>query len=197
LRFAVGRSDALIVVDVQVDFCPGGRLRVPGGDKVVPILNGYADLFTRARAKVFATRDWHPPDHVSFLARGGPWPPHCVRGSFGAKFHPDLKLPEGVVVISKATDPDRESYSGFDGTELEVDLREFSVKRVFVGGLATDYCVKQTVLDGLKLGFCVVLLVDAIKGIDRKSGDSDEAVCEMLKEGAKPAVLSEFSAGGN
>lgn len=192
-KVKVNDSDALIVVDIQVDFCPGGRLPVPGGDGIIPVLNQYIDLFRRVRARVFATRDWHPPNHVSFKERGGPWPPHCVRGSDGASFHPDLRLPEDVGVISKATDPDRESYSGFDGTELDADLRKAGVRRVFVGGLATDYCVKNTVLDGLRLGFDVVLLVDATKGIDRISGDSERAVREMLNKGAKTATFSDLS----
>ena len=194
IEFKVNESDALIVVDVQVDFCPGGRLPVPGGGRIIPVLNWYVDLFKGVRARVFATRDWHPPNHVSFKERGGPWPPHCVQGSDGARFHPDLRLPEDVRVISKATDPDRESYSGFDGTELDADLRKAGVRRVFVGGLATDYCVKNTVLDGLRLGFDVVLLVDATKGIDRISGDSERAVREMLNKGAKTVTFSELSA---
>ena len=192
-KFKVNESDALIVVDVQVDFCPRGRVPVPGGDRIIPVLNLYIDLFESARARVFATRDWHPPNHVSFKERGGPWPPHCVQGSDGARFHPDLRLPEDVRVISKATDPDRESYSGFDGTELDADLRKAGVRRVFVGGLATDYCVKNTVLDGLRLGFEVVLLVDATKGIDRVSGDSERAVREMLNKGAKTATFPDLS----
>lgn len=193
-RFKVNESDALIVVDVQVDFCPGGRLPVPDGDKIIPVLNQFIDLFERARARVFATRDWHPPNHVSFMERGGPWPPHRVQRSDGARFHADLRLPEDVRVISKATDPDRESYSGFDGTELDADLRKAGVRRVFVGGLATDYCVKNTVLDGLRLGFDVVLLIDATKGIDRISGDSERAVREMLNKGARTATFSDSHA---
>jgi nicotinamidase-related amidase len=190
----VSKGDALIVVDLQVDFCPEGLLPVPGGDRIIPVLNQYIDLFKRARARVFATRDWHPLNHVSFKERGGPWPPHCVQGSDGARFHPDLRLPEDLTVISKATDPDRESYSGFDGTELDADLRKMGVRRVFVGGLATDYCVKNTVLDGLRLGLEVVLLVDATKGIDRISGDSERAIDEMLNKGAKTATFSDLSA---
>lgn len=179
-KFNVNKSDTLIVVDVQVDFCPGGRLPLPGGDGVIPVLSLYIDLFERVRARVFATRDWHPPNHVSFKDRGGSWLPHCVQGSDGARFHPDLRLPEDVTVILKATDPDRESYSGFVGTELDAALREAGARRVFVEGLAMDYCVKNTVLDGLRLGFDVVLLVDATKGIDRTPGDGARAVREML-----------------
>lgn len=191
-KFNVNESDALIVVDVQVDFCPGGRLPVPDGDRIIPVLNQYIDLFEHVQARVFATRDWHPPNHVSFKERGGPWPPHCVQGSDGARFHPDLRLPEDVRVISKATDPNKESYSGFDGTELDADLRKSGVRRVFVGGLATDYCVKSTVLDGLRLGFVAVLLVDATKGIDRVPGDSERAIHQMTNKGAKTATLSDL-----
>jgi nicotinamidase-related amidase len=193
-KFKVNENDALIIVDVQVDFCPGGRLPVPRGDGIIPVLNRYIDLFERVRARVFATRDWHPPNHISFEERGGPWPAHCVQGSDGARFHPDLRLPEDVIVISKATDQERESYSGFDGTELDADLRKNGVRRVFVGGLATDYCVKNTVLDGLRRGFDVVLLIDATKGIDRVSGDSKRAIREMTSKGARTAAFSDLSA---
>lgn len=192
-KFKVDESDALIIVDVQVDFCPRGRLPVPHGDRIIPVLNRYIEFFELVRAGVFATRDWHPPNHISFEERGGPWPPHCVQDSDGARFHPDLRLPEDLIVISKATDQERESYSGFDGTELDADLRKTGVRRVFVGGLATDYCVKNTVLDGLRLGFEVVLLVDATKGIDRVSGDSERAIREMINKGAKTATFSELS----
>jgi len=191
--FEIDREDSLIIVDVQRDFCPGGALPVPNGDKVVPVLNGYIQIFIKARAKIFATRDWHPPHHISFRGYGGTWPPHCIQGSKGAEFHPDLKLPEDVTIISKAMDPSRESYSGFDATELNDELKKKGIKRIFVGGLATDYCVKNTVLDGLRLGFEVILLSDATRGIDARPGDVAVAIEDMLKKGAKEATLSELS----
>jgi nicotinamidase/pyrazinamidase len=186
------KSDALIVVDVQNDFCPGGTLEVPSGDLVIPLLNDYIKLFKDLNANVFATRDWHPPNHVSFKNYGGQWPPHCVQDTEGAKFHPDLKLPESAIIISKATDPNKEAYSGFDGTTLEEELRSKKVTRVFVGGLATEYCVKTTVVDALKLGFEAVLLVDATRGLEANAGDVQKAIDEMTTQGAAKATLADF-----
>jgi nicotinamidase/pyrazinamidase len=188
----ISKEDALIIVDVQRDFCPGGALPVPAGDQAVPVLNDYIKLFTAANARIFATRDWHPPNHMSFKAYGGPWPPHCIQHSEGAKFHPDLKLPEDTSVISKAMDPSKESYSGFDDTALADELRKASVARVFVGGLATDYCVKNTVLDAIKLGFETALLLDASRGINAKSDDVEKATDEMVAKGAEKVTLADF-----
>jgi nicotinamidase/pyrazinamidase len=187
-KFRIGKTDALIIVDVQRDFCPGGALPVPYGDQVVPVLNKYVRIFKAAGTCIFATRDWHPSNHVSFKPYGGVWPPHCIQGTKGAEFHPDLMLPEEAYIVSKATDSSRESYSGFDGTELKRILRKRGLKRVFIGGLATDYCVKNTVIDAVKLGFKPVLLLDAIRGINRKRGDSEEAIKEMIDSGTKTAV---------
>jgi len=192
MKFKVNEKDVLIIVDVQRDFCPGGALPVPEGDQVVPVLNKYIKIFRRAGAEIYATRDWHPPNHSSFKAHGGIWPPHCIRGSEGAQFHPALKLPEEVKIISKAIDPSKEAYSGFEGTKLKEDLGMKDVKRVFVGGLATDYCVKSTVLDALQLGFETKLLVDAIRGVNLKPDDSEKAISEMIKKGAKKATLSDI-----
>jgi nicotinamidase/pyrazinamidase len=190
--FSVGKTDALIIVDVQNDFCPGGALPVPEGDQVIPVLNDYIKIFKKANEKIFATRDWHPPNHISFKAQGGPWPPHCVQNSEGANFHPDLKLPSDITIVSKAMDPLREAYSGFDGTELANTLKKQGVTRVFVGGLATDYCVKNTVLDARKLGFEAVLLLDAIRGINAEPGDVAKAIDEMVKSGAEQGTLTDF-----
>jgi len=166
-------QDALIIVDVQKDFCPGGALPVSEGDKVVPVLNKYIKKFADARAVIVATRDWHPPNHRSFKKHGGIWPTHCVQGTDGAKFHPDLKLPEGI-----------------NGTGLAEKLKKIGVKRVFVGGLATDYCVKSTVMDAVKSGFETFLLEDAVRGVDVNPGDSEKAVQEMLAKGAKKLTVS-------
>ena len=185
-------KDALIIVDVQRDFCSGGALPVPDGEKIIPTLNKYIEKFSKAGALIVATRDWHPPNHMSFKDYGGIWPSHCVQGTLGAEFHPDLKLPKEVKIVSKATSADKEAYSGFDGTNLERELKDAGVKRVFVGGLATDYCVKSTVLDALRLGFETILLVDAIKGVDAKPGDSERAVEEMVRNGAKKASLNDL-----
>src|SRR5262249_12149340 len=134
-------GDGLVVVDVQKDFLPGGSLAVSNGDQIVPVLNRYLAAFVRAGLPVFATRDWHPADHCSFRASGGPWPPHCVQESEGARFAPGLALPSSTVIVSKDTLREQNTYSGFEGGDLDRRLREQAVRRVFVGGLATDYCV--------------------------------------------------------
>jgi nicotinamidase/pyrazinamidase len=188
----VSKADALLVTDVQVDFLPGGALPVPEGDQVLPILNDYIGIFRKAGVTVFATRDWHPPNHMSFTTQGGPWPPHCIQDSEGAKFHPDLKLPDGTVIISKAMDPTKESYSSFDNTELASTLASKKVCRIFVGGFATDYCIVNTVRDARKLGFETVILSDAMRGIDVKPGDSERAIEEMIAKGSEQAILEDF-----
>lgn len=186
----INASDALISGDVQRDFCPGGALPVPDGDQVVPVLNQYIQVFDQARALIYATRDWHPSNHISFTTCGGIWPPHCIQDSEGAEFHPDLDLNPEVQIISKATTPDKEAYSGFDDTDLAESLRKNYVKRVFIGGLATDYCVKNTVLDALKLGFETFLLIDAIRGVNIQSHDSQQAINEMIQQSAQQMTLA-------
>ncbi len=193
MRVAPVRNPALIVVDVQRDFMPGGALPVPKGDEVVAPLNVLISHFAERGFTLIYTRDWHPPDHVSFRQRGGPWPPHCVQGSEGAEFHPDLVIPQGAVVVSKATDRDKDAYSGFGGTDLEKVLRDKGVRRLFVGGVATEYCVKSTVLDALRLGFEVFVVEDAIRGIDPDG--EEKAKIEMVKEGAVLIRLDEILLG--
>jgi nicotinamidase/pyrazinamidase len=188
----IRNNDALIIVDVQNDFIPGGALPVPAGDQVVPVLNEYIKLFKKAAAEIFATRDWHPPNHVSFKEYGGIWPAHCIQQSEGAKFHPDLKLPADTTVISKAMNPSKESYSAFDGTELADNLKTRDIRRIFVGGLATDYCVKNTVLDAIKLCLETVLLLDAVQGINLKPGDAEKAIDEMSLNGAEKITLTDL-----
>lgn len=183
-------KDALIIIDVQNDFCPGGALAVPGGDQVVAVLNRCIEKFKSAGLPIFATRDWHPEKTSHFNTGGGVWPPHCVQGTRGASFHPALALPGNAVIISKGMGSNEDSYSGFQGTDnhgagLAELLRRGGVERLFVGGLATDYCVKQTVLDGLKNGFKVVLLEEALRGVDIQAGDSERAVAEMTRSGAE------------
>ena len=193
MKPVVNKMSALIVVDVQKDFCPGGALPVPDGNDVVLVLNRYIEKFIQAGAPIFATRDWHPLNHISFKVRGGLWPPHCIQNTLGAEFHEGLKLPKNVIITSKAYEADKEAYSGFDGTDLSTKLKALKVKRLFIGGLATEYCVKNTVLDALKAEFETILLEDAIRGIDAKKGDSERAVKEMLKKGARKAILSDIS----
>lgn len=184
---------ALVIVDVQNDFCPGGSLAVADGDKVVAVLNRHIEKFHRAGLPIFATRDWHPARTRHFNTDGGPWPPHCVQGTEGGKFHPALALAESAIIVSKGMSFDADSYSGFeatdgDGVGLAQRLRGLGVERIFVGGLATDYCVKFTVLDGLKEGFKVTLLEDAIRGVNLRPEDSERAIDEMVRVGADRAT---------
>jgi len=188
----IDRNTGLLVVDIQNDFCAGGALPVPEGDRVVPVLNRYIDLFVERGAPVFFTRDWHPRDHISFKERGGPWPPHCVQGTEGAAFHKDLKVPSDAAVISTADRADREAYSGFSGTDLAARLRNLGVKTVLVGGLATDYCVKHTVLDAVKEGLETYFLKDASRGVEVSPGDTEKAVEEMKAAGARELELKEL-----
>ncbi len=176
---------ALIVVDVQRDFCPGGSLAVKNGDEIVPRLNQVISAFGRSGAPVFFTRDWHPPHHISFKERGGRWPPHCVQGTPGAEFHPDLQVPHGASVISKGDDPNKDAYSGFQGTDLEARLNARGVERVMIGGLATDYCVKESALDAMRAGFGVYLIEDCIMPVDVDPGDGRRALEQLVESGAR------------
>jgi nicotinamidase/pyrazinamidase len=182
-------KDALIIVDVQNDFCPGGALAVSGGDEVVPVLNRAIERFTKAGLPIFATRDWHPEKTNHFKAYGGIWPVHCVQGTRGAEFHAGLELGKDTVVVSAGMVPDEDGYSGFQardpsGARLAELLQRKGVERIIVGGLATDYCVKHTVLDGLKEGFKVLLLADAIRAVNLKPHDGELAIAEMIRAGA-------------
>ena len=179
----VTKNSALLVIDVQNDFCAeGGALLVRGCSSIIPRINEYIDIFVNKGLMVIASRDWHPPNHISFKDRGGPWPPHCIQGSKGAEFHPNLKLPKNVVIISKAFLPDKEAYSAFDGTELHYILTLHSIRRLFITGVATDYCVKASVIDALRLGYEVIVLSDAIAGVSKES--SEKALEEMIRLGA-------------
>jgi len=191
-------QDALMVVDVQNDFCPGGSLAVPEGDQVVPVLNKVIARFVESGAPIFASRDWHPAETKHFQAWGGPWPPHCIQGTKGAEFHPALRLPEGTTIISKGMDPEKDSYSAFHGidptgADLATALRRRGVRRLFVGGLATDYCVKFTALDARREGFEVVLLEDASRGVEVNPGDTAKAIEEMKAAGV--TILSSENLG--
>lgn len=178
-------QDALLIVDMQRDFCPGGALPVRDGDRLVPILNRWMAAFAQAHCPVFASRDWHPPHHVSFRERGGPWPPHCVQGTPGAAFQPGLALPPGTIVIDKGTEPDRDAYSAFDGTDLAERLQRLSVKRLTVGGLALDYCVRASVLNALSMGLPVRLLRHGTLPVEVHAGDGTRALAEMVSAGAE------------
>jgi len=191
VRLAAG--DALVVVDLQNDFLPGGALAVPAGDRVVPVLNRYLQLFADRSLPIFATRDWHPANHCSFREQGGPWPPHCVANTPGAAFAPELALPATAVVVSKGTDPQREAYSGFQGTDLAQRLRGDGVRRLFVGGLATEFCVLATVNDAIREGFSAFLLLDAIQGLDIQPGDARRCEQEMVDRGAVALRFEEIA----
>lgn len=173
--------DALIVVDVQNDFCAGGALAVPDGDAVVEPIN----RLSRAANFVVATRDWHPPNHNSFRAYGGPWPVHCVQGSEGAELHPRLDRDQIDAVVDAGQAPDLPGYSGFEGTDLEQLLRDHDVKEVHLAGLALDYCVKATALDARRVGFDVVVHRDATRSIDAQPGDAQRAVEELREAGVR------------
>lgn len=191
-------ASALCIVDVQNDFCPGGALAVPNGDEVVPVLNSYLQRFTSVRCPVIATRDWHPPRSRHFKDFGGLWPVHCVRKTPGAQFHPDLQLPEKTIIISKGTEPDEDGYSGFDGKDshgkqLAERLSEMKIDTLYIGGLATDYCVRATCLDALARGLKVFFLSDAIRGVNLSPDDSAKARHEIMAKGGQPITFEEFS----
>ncbi len=177
-------GDALLIVDVQNDFCPGGSLPVPQGDAVVPMLNRWIAAAREARVPIFVSRDWHPPGHVSFHDRGGPWPPHCVQNTRGAELHAALELPPEAEILSKGSDPDRDAYSAFGGTDLTERLRLAGVRRLWVGGLALDFCVRASVLDALERGLEVHLIRDGTRAVDVHPGDGQRALAELEAAGA-------------
>ncbi len=185
---------ALLIADPQIDFCPGGALGIKDGDKIIPAVNAYVRSFAQRQLPVFITRDWHPKKTNHFRAYGGIWPKHCVHDTKGAAFHPGLRLPKEAIILSKGMDPDRDSYSAFhaydhNNKELHHLLQIFGVTELYVGGLATDYCVKYSVLDALKYGYKVYVLLDATKGVNLKPQDSEEAILQMLAAGAKTMTL--------
>ena len=191
MKILLGDFDALILVDIQKDFLPGGALPVPDGDKIIEPANKYIEKFVEKELPIFATRDWHPENHISFKKNGGLWPEHCIQNTEGAQFPPELKLPPETFIINKGDRPEIDAYSGFQGTLLNDLLKERGIKRIFIGGLATDYCVLHTVLGGLNLGYTVFLLLDAIKGITPQS--EQNAIQKMLKKGAIGITLKDIS----
>jgi nicotinamidase/pyrazinamidase len=191
-------ADALIVVDVQNDFCPGGSLPVPEGDRVVPVLNEYLARAEAAGFAIFASRDWHPPHTAHFAQDGGRWPVHCVQNTPGAAFHPDLRLPAGTQIVTKGTSERDEGYSAFegrlpDGRDLATALRAGGITRAYAGGLATDYCVRATVLGARQAGIEAVWLRDASRPVEVQPGDGARATAEMLAAGAQTGTLADFS----
>ena len=188
---------ALLIVDVQNDFCPGGALGVPQGDKIVPVINKYVKIFAKKKLPVFATRDWHPVRTKHFKDFGGLWPVHCLQRSSGAAFHHKLRLPRDVILLYKGMDPEKDSYSSFHaedarGMTLDKLLNIAGIKELYIAGLATDYCVRFTTRDAIKHGFKVKILMDAIKGVNLKPDDSQKAIKEMVKLGAKKITLKDM-----
>jgi nicotinamidase/pyrazinamidase len=179
-------ADALIIVDLQNDFLPGGALGVPQGDEVVAPIQQLIDLYQRHGLPIYASRDWHPAGHCSFTAQGGPWPVHCIAGSDGAAFSSAIPVEQLAIVISKATTVEQDAYSAFNGTGLGEQLRARGVARVAVCGLATDYCVLNTAKDALAEGFATLLVIDAIRAVDVQPGDGDRAIAQMMAAGAQP-----------
>lgn len=180
---ALGAGDALLLVDVQADFCPGGALPIAQGDAVVPVLNGWIAAARHAAVPVIASRDLHPPGHPSFSGSGGPWPAHCVQDTPGAAFHPALRLPAETIHVAKGTRLDRDQYSAFDETGLAPALRARGVRRLWIGGLALDVCVRATVLDALRAGFEVRLIHEGTRPAEAAAGA--HALAEMEAAGAR------------
>lgn len=190
-------KSALLVVDMQLDFCPGGALPVPAGDTIIHVLNKYIRLFSGRRLPIFASRDWHARHTKHFKEFGGAWPEHCVHDTKGAQLHPVLKLPKGSIILSKGMASDEDSYSAFQAvddykTGFNTLLRQQGITSLFIGGLATDYCVKWTVMDALKFGYKATLLLDAIKGVNIKPSDSDVALDEMIRLGARKTTFEKL-----
>jgi len=181
------------VVDMQNDFFPGGRLAAAGGNEIIRVLNRYLAYFAAHQLPVFATRDWHPLSHCSFQSQGGPWPPHCIAGSDGAALHPDLKLPANAHIISKATSQETDAYSGFTGTQLNELLQSLHIHRVFISGIATEYCVLNTVKDALRLQYITFVLIDAICAINQQPEEGQRALEEMIRLGARPIHYQELA----
>jgi len=180
---AVRSGDALMLVDVQIDFCPGGALPIEDGDAVVPVLNRWVAAAADARVAIVASRDWHPRQHLSFAEFGGEWPVHCVQDSAGARFHPQLQLPASTIIVTKGVRFDRDQYSAFDETGLAIELRKRKVQRVWIGGLAQDVCVRATVLEARREGFETILITDATRAVTRAG--SERASEEMRQAGAR------------
>lgn len=178
---AFAQGDALILVDVQNDFCPGGALPIEEGDAVMPVLNKWIAAAQKAGVPVYATRDWHPANHLSFAPEGGEWPPHCVQDTPGAAFHADLDMPKDAIVVTKGVRFDQDQYSGFDETGLAEELRKRGVSRVWIGGLALDVCVRATALDAAEAGFETRVIRDATRAVTAESGTT--ALEEMREAG--------------
>ena len=194
MAIGLQRGDALLVIDVQQDFVTGA-LAVAGAAAILPAVNRYIREFERRGLPVIVSRDWHPAGHASFEASGGPWPPHCLQGQEGARFAAGLDLGPDAMVVSKGTDPARDAYSAFEGTELDFELRRRGIRRLFACGLATDYCVVHTVLDALRLGYVVFLLADAVRAVNVHPGNGLDAMHAMRRAGAVAVAVTDLAVG--
>lgn len=188
---------ALLVVDLQNDFCPGGALGVRDGDQIIPIVNKYVDLFQRNRLPVFVSRDWHPENSSHFEESGGPWPPHCIQNTKGAEFHADFQVSEQAIVLSKGTDPELDGYSVFEAHDSHHKpfnqlLKEMKIEELYIAGIATDYCVRMTSLDALQHNLKVNILTDAIKGVAEQ--ESKQAIAEIVAKNGTLKTYTEVSA---
>src|SRR5512138_562618 len=189
---------ALLIVDLQNDFCPGGALGISGGDEIVPLINRAIAHFSASGLPIIASRDWHPAQTSHFKAYGGLWPPHCIQGTDGAAFHPDLRLPPETIIVSKGTNPSRDDYSAFQasdahGTPLPELLAAQGITHIYICGLATDYCVKETVLNARRCGIAATVLIDAVRGVDLTPGDSERAVEAMCAAGAITSTTADLT----
>jgi len=190
-------NSALVIVDVQNDFCPGGALEVYNADEIILVINRYMELFRGKGLPIIASRDWHPRETKHFEKFGGIWPEHCVQRSFGAMFRAGLLLPPDTLVFSKGMDPERDDYSALQarndtGTSLTDFLKKVGIRELYICGLATDYCVRQTALEGLHLGFSITVLVDAVRGVELNPGDSKRALDELEAAGAVLMVVEDL-----
>ena len=186
-------GDALLLIDIQRDFLPGGALAVPGADRILPVVNKLVRFFEYRSLPIVASRDWHPRDHCSFRRQGGTWPVHCVGGTNGAGFPDELVLPENVEIVSKATGSSHDSFSAFGETGLATMLHEKDVTRVYVGGLATEYCVAATVTDAIQSEFGVVVVCDAVGALNQRPGDGERALSRLESLGAHLTMLDQIA----
>ncbi len=191
---SIQAHSALLVVDMQNDFLPGGSLGVPGGEATIPVINAYIELFRQAGRPILASRDWHPKETVHFQSGGGLWPPHCIQNTWGAEFAPGLTLPEDVVVMSKGMDPQADGYSAFmaqdeQGRSLATWLQSHGIQHLYVAGLALDYCVRASSMDAIKLGLGVTVLIDGTRAVNRNLHDAEETIEELVRAGGTIATM--------
>ncbi len=189
------KQDALLLVDIQNDFFPGGSLGIHDAGAIIPVVNAMIDKAVENEAVIYASRDWHPEEHISFVEQGGRWPRHCVRNTSGAAFHPEVILPMHTMIISKGTHPAFDQYSAFDRTELVESLNKLGIRRVWVGGLAQDICVKETMVDGVENGFSMILVRQATRPAEVNPGDGRSAINEMKDCGVRIVSAEELYVG--